>query len=176
LCVIKPVLEMRYTCSTCGKEHENWPALGFDAPYHYHCLSDDEKKAIAELSSDFCTISYADQTSRFIRAVLFQKVNDHCEDLHYGVWVSLSEKSFRDYKDHFQDDNHKAMYFGYLSSWIPNYEDTTSIKANVELSLGGNRPEVIPHNDQIGHPFVHDYYNGISRDEAERRINIALGE
>ncbi|NTS44016.1 DUF2199 domain-containing protein [Flavisolibacter sp. BT320] len=166
---------MKYTCETCGKEHESWPAIGFDAPYHYYCLNDEEKDAIAELSSDFCTIRYEDQTDHFIRAVLFQKVNGHCEHLHYGVWVSLSEKSFQDYKDNFQNDSHEATYFGYLGSWLPGYNDTTSIKTNVELLPGGNRPEVIPHNDQEEHPFVADYYNGVPLKEAEKRIKLALG-
>ncbi|NTS42623.1 DUF2199 domain-containing protein [Flavisolibacter sp. BT320] len=164
---------MKYTCASCGIVHESWPAIGFDAPYHFHSLSDEEKHAIAELSSDFCTIKYEDQTDYFIRAVLFQKVNDHCEDLHYGVWVSLSEKSFHDYKDNFHNGNHEANYFGYLSSWLPGYDDSTSIKTNVILSPGSNRPEVIPHLEKAEHPFLADYFNGISIEEAERRIKLA---
>jgi hypothetical protein len=167
---------MKYTCTTCGKEHESWPAIGFDAPYHYHSLNEEEKSTIAELSSDFCTIRHEGQTDHFIRAVLFLKVNDHCKDLQYGVWVSLSEKSFQDYEGNFPNDNYEATYFGYLSNWFPGYEDTTSIKTNVELSPGGNRPEVIPHNDEMEHSFVADYYSGISLEEAEKRIKSALGE
>ena len=162
---------MTYTCETCGKEHKNWPAIGFDAPHHFYGLTDKEKSTIAELSNDFCTIKYEDQTDQFIRAVLFQKINDHCEDLHYGVWVSLSQKSFQDYKNNFHNNNYEALYFGYLSNWIPGYGDTTSIKTDVHLTPGSNRPVVIPHNDQE-HPFVADYYNGITLEEAEKRIDL----
>jgi hypothetical protein len=35
---------------------------------------------------------------------------------------------------------------------------------------GNGRPEVFPHED-FDHPFVKDYYNGISKKEAENRIN-----
>jgi hypothetical protein len=35
---------------------------------------------------------------------------------------------------------------------------------------GGLRPELFPH-DSFDHPFVIDYYNGISKLEAERRIS-----
>jgi hypothetical protein len=85
---------MKYTCNNCGKEHEEWPALTFKEPDGYHCLSEKDKADIAEISSDFCVVTHPEQTDRYIRCTLTLKVNDHCEDLDYGVWVSLSEKSF----------------------------------------------------------------------------------
>lgn len=84
---------MLFTCSVCGQVHEGFPALGYDAPHSYHILSEEEKAAIAELSSDFCVIRYPEQTDRFIRAVLNQKIIDHPEMLQYGVWVSLTKKA-----------------------------------------------------------------------------------
>lgn len=50
------------------------------------------------------------------------KVNDHSEDLEYGLWVSVSQKSFQDYSGNFQNPNHEAKYFGWLSNDIPEYE------------------------------------------------------
>ncbi|GAA4319276.1 hypothetical protein GCM10023184_03950 [Flaviaesturariibacter amylovorans] len=135
-----------------------------------------DQKNIAELSSDFCVIRHEEQTDRFARAVLRQTVNDHCDDLEYGVWVSLSEKSFDDYYDHFDDQNYEATYFGYLCTLIPEYDDTNSIKTKVVLSAGGSRPEVVPHHGQGEHPFLHDYFNGISKAQAEQRIRYAMGE
>ena len=35
---------------------------------------------------------------------------------------------------------------------------------------GNDRPEIFPHED-FDHPFVRDYYGGISKTEAENRIN-----
>jgi hypothetical protein len=95
---------MHYKCSLCGQIHEDWPAIAFNAPYHYDTLPDMDKENRAEISSDFCIINHGDQTDRFIRAVLFQKINADAEPLNYGVWVSLSEKSFDDYKEHFHDE------------------------------------------------------------------------
>jgi hypothetical protein len=98
-------IHLKYTCSTCGKEHDDWPAIAFDTP----SMSVEDKEKITEINSDFCVIEYEDQTDRYIRAVLFQKVIDHCDDLHYGVWVSLSEKSFNDYKENFHNEEHEAV-------------------------------------------------------------------
>jgi len=88
---------IKYKCSCCGEEHEEWPALSYISPISYDVLSDYEKKELGELDSDFCVINHPGRTDRFIRCTLTQKVIDHCEDLEYGLWVSLSEKSFQDW-------------------------------------------------------------------------------
>lgn len=155
--------------------HNEWPALGFNAPDNYYMLSEEDKGRIAQKSDDFCVIEHEEQTDRFIRAVLFQKVIDHCEELNYGVWVSLSEKSFNDYKGEFKKGNKDVTYFGFLCNNIPGYEYSDSIKTNVVVSQGDNRPEIIPHNDQMDNPFVYDYFNGITKEEAEKRIQNAIG-
>ena len=165
--------QIKYTCSCCGQEHNEWPALTFKSPDNYDALSPEEKENIAEIGSDFCVIKNLDQTDRFIRCTLMQKVNDHCEYLNYGIWVSLSEKSYNDYSDNYNNENHETTYFGWLSNEIPEYEFKTSIPTTVFTRIGNKRPEIVPHED-FDHPFVKDYYNGISKQEAERRINAML--
>ncbi|MDB5157434.1 MAG: hypothetical protein JWR50_2141 [Mucilaginibacter sp.] len=165
--------KIKYFCSNCGKEHEEWPALAYNSPDSFDSLSDEEKEEIAELSNDFCVITYSDQTDRFIRCTLTQEVNDHCEDLEYGLWVSLSEKSFQDYSDNYNNKNHEVTYFGWLCNDIPNYTFDESIPTSIHTRKGNARPEIVPHND-FQHPFVFDYYNGITKAEAERRINDML--
>jgi hypothetical protein len=165
---------MKYKCSKCGQEHEGRPAIAFDSPFHYNSLNDEDKKSIATLTGDFCVIKHEDQTDRFIRTVIHQKVNDDCQTLDYGVWVSLSEKSYKDYYDNYDNENHVATYFGRISNILPGYEDTLSVEANVVLR-GKIRPEVIPHDDQ-DNDFVTDYYNGIDKDAADERVKKALGD
>jgi hypothetical protein len=167
--------QIKYTCSCCGKEHYEWPALTFKSPDNYDILSQKDKDAITEIDSDFCIIKHQDQTDRFIRCTLTQKVNDHCEDLEYGLWVSLSEKSFDDYSKNYNNENHETKYFGWLCNYIPEYEFNQSIPTTVFTKIGNKRPEIIPHED-FDHPFVHDYYNGISKNEAENRINAMLNK
>ena len=168
---------MQYTCTNCGKIHDEWPAIGFDAPDNYGELSESDRQiCVKELSDDFCVIEYENQTDLFIRCVLLQEVKDYCEELQYGVWVSLSEKSFEDYNDSFLSEEQNATYFGYLCTLPPEYEYTRPIKTNVITRSGRNRPEIVPHKDQMDIPFVRDYYEGISKDEAERRINRVMGK
>lgn len=161
---------IKYTCNSCGKTHEEWPALSFDSPTSYAVLPEKIKQNIGELSSDFRIVQHSEQKDRFIRATLTIKVVDHCEDLSYGLWVSLSEKSFQDYADNFHNPNHETTYFGWLSNDIPEYDVIESIPTTVFTRPDNHRPEIIPHKD-FDHPLVYDYYNGITKIDAEKRIN-----
>jgi len=160
---------MKYTCSCCGQEHEEWPALTYPSPTAYLMLSEEEKQNIAQLNSDFCIIRHPEQIDRFIRCTLTQKVSDHCKDLDYGLWVSLSEESFEDYSDNFTNENYETKYFGWLSNNLSDYDFKKGIPTTVFTRLGNQRPEVVPHQN-FDHPFVNDYYNGITKAEAEKRI------
>lgn len=164
---------INFKCSRCGEIHEEWPALTFISPDNYSCLPEEDKKSIGYLDSDFCTINHSDQMDRFIRCTLTQKVNDHCEDLDYGLWVSLSEKSYVDYEKNFKKDSEEKVYFGWLCNDIIDYEFPESIPTDVITRNNGQRPEIIPHKS-FDHPFVKDYYDGISKKEAERRISNML--
>ncbi len=159
----------KYTCTCCGQEHEEWPALTYNSPDAYHNLTDEEKQNIGELKDDFCVIRHPDQIDRFIRCTLTQKVVDHCEDLEYGLWVSLSEKSFQDYSENFKNEHHVTNYFGWLCNDLRDYEFNESIPTTVFTRTGNDRPYIVPHQE-FDHPFVNDYYAGITKQEAERRI------
>ncbi|MCA6451561.1 MAG: DUF2199 domain-containing protein [Chitinophagaceae bacterium] len=164
----------KYTCTNCGDVHDEWPALAFDSPTSYNVLPENIKEKIGELTSDFCIVRHPEQTDRFIRGTLTIKVNDYCEDLEYGLWVSLSEKSFQDYTANFGNINHEAKYFGWLSNDIPEYEiPEGGIPTTVFTRKDGSRPEIIPHED-FNHQLVRDYYEGITTDEAESRIQAML--
>lgn len=126
----------QYKCSCCGKTHEDWPAIAYDAPDSYYGL-DDQQRRSSEISSDFCVIAYPDgQIDRFIRAVLALEVRGQCQNLDYGVWVSLSENNFEDYKANFNNEDHEAIYFGWLCSSIEGYESTFQCSYRCYLQPG----------------------------------------
>ena len=164
-----------FVCSCCGQFITELPAIGYSEPHHYSALSDDEKRDIAELTSDTCIIRYEDQTDYFVRAVLFQKIIGTEEILDYGIWVSLSEKSFNEYLANYDLDEDDSVYFGWISNYLLAYDDTTSIPSNVCVQNNGKRPVIIPHESH-DHPFVRDYYSGITMEEAHRRIKAMLGK
>lgn len=164
-----------FVCSCCGESISDWPAIGYSEPSHYSGLSDDDKSNIAELTSDTCIIRYDDQTDYFVRAVLFQKIIGTEEVLDYGIWVSLSEKNFEDYVVNFDNSEREEGYFGWICNNLLGYETTTSIPSDVYVQKNGSRPVIVPHESHE-HPFVYDYYNGITMEEAHSRIKVTLGK
>lgn len=160
-------------CPTCHEAHEPLPALGFIAPDPYAELSAAERAQFqAECDDNFCIIRYPDQTDRFIRVVLDIPIIDHEETLEYGVWVSVSEASFNDYRAHF-DDDHEATYFGMICNRIMSYEPSPLfLHCNVNTQPDGLRPFIAPH--QAEHPLVRDYTHGIRYAEARARVDAAL--
>lgn len=161
---------MPYTCPTCGQEHDSWPALTYTSPWHYNNLTEEEQETIGWLEGDFCTITYEDQTDRFIRVVMSIPVKDYCEDLEYGLWVSVSEKTFLNYQENYHNGEHEASYFGYVCNHLMGYEeDVLEVPSTVVTQADNKRPAVFPHED-VDHPLVQDFYHGISKEEAERRV------
>lgn len=167
---------MKSFCRKCGKIHAEWPSLEFCTPFYYCRLTKTQKEKHTELKPDFCVIRNHRQTDHYIRAIISQKVNDHCDTLEYGVWVLLSEESYEDYDQHFYDPDHKATYFGLLSNQIPGYPNTLSVRVTVHANRGMERPQIIPHQDQTSNSFVSDYYQGICSREVEQKINDILGK
>ena len=165
--------KIKYKCASCGKFHEGWPALAFNAPTAYDVLSESWKEKIGELSTDFCIVRHPEQTDRFIRCTFTLKVVDDCQTLEYGIWVSLSEKSFEDYKANYGNADFETKYFGWFSNDIPEYDNFENIPTTVFTRLNNKRPEIVPH-EGTDHPLVKDYYNGITKAEAEKRIKDML--
>lgn len=170
---IKPSKTKSFICTECGKVHEDYPSLAYSGPVYYSELNENERNEIAKLTSDTCIIDYSDQINRFIRVTLSQKINSNCKDLNYGFWVSLSEESFENYCSNFNNPDHKAGYFGWISNNLEGYENTLNIPVDIHTQPNGQRPGAVPHHDH-NHPFVIDYYKGIPKEEAEKRINTII--
>ena len=80
-------------------------------------------------------------------------------------------KSFIDYVENFQSENHEAVYFGWISNKIPEYGDTLEIKVNVETQNNNQRPMInIQKSNDYGNQFVKDYFEVITEEDAIERI------
>ena len=159
-----------FKCSQCEEYHETWPSLGYGAPWHYSQLTEEEKDKISFLNEDFCKINWEEQTDRFIRVILMIPVNNTDRKLEYGLWTSLSEKSFNDYSENFNRTDHETKYTSWICNKLIGYESTISIPTNIFTRTGTLRPILEPQR-QHEHQLVTDYINGINKEEAERRIH-----
>jgi hypothetical protein len=153
-----------FTCTCCGKMHEGSPSFSFEAPWQYASLSQAQQKSMTTLSNDFCTITHEEGTDHFIRAVLEIPIQGVTEPFTWGIWVSLSEKSFRRYAETFNDPVAGEGFFGWVCNKLPGYPPGDCLATDVVIQAGGLRPKLYLHHDGSGNveQLVLDQLNGIS--------------
>ena len=83
-----------FTCSCCGEIHEGSPSFGFKAPDPWLGLSDDVKER-GQIDDDLCKYKDEDGFHYFARVIIEVPIHGVTEPFMWGVWVSLSEESFK---------------------------------------------------------------------------------
>jgi hypothetical protein len=164
-----------FACSRCGTLHEGSPSFGFLAPDQYASLSDEQKERLATLTEDVCIIADGDGTDRFVRAVLEVPIHGVDDPFLWGVWVSLSEKSFDRYLETSDDPVEGEAFFGWVCNDIALYPSTRARPADVVVRSAGMRPRVVLHRgDREDDPLVVDQVSGISIARAQELAERAL--
>ena len=166
---------MRWTCRYCGEQHDDLPFdWAFAAPAHW----DGGKTADDWLTEDLCVwTDDGGDPAFFVRGVLYVPVVETGEALRYGVWSSLSQRSFERVIEMWNDPSRveEPPYFGWLANSIPDYPGTLNLPVDVVTDHADLRPTIVPHKS--GHPLVRDHRAGISlervREVAERRLHAA---
>ncbi|MGR9073985.1 MAG: DUF2199 domain-containing protein [Gammaproteobacteria bacterium] len=152
-----------FKCACCGRIHEGSPSFGFAAPDPY--LEQPQKtQREGHLGTDLCHYDDADGRHYFIRAVLEVPIHGVAEPFLWGVWVSLSEASYRRYVETYDDPDPGDRFFGWLCNYLPYYPNTYALKTQVRPGAKGERPNLELQDN--GHPLETDFVNGISADKA----------
>ena len=152
---------MDFTCPTCGKRHDlSNISFGAKAPIQWDLLSDEER-AKSDLSEEQCVLDADGKRGFFVRACLEIPIRGTQASFTWGVWVSLSEKSFREMADHWEDRARTRLgpYFGWLCTRIPEYPDTVYLKTMVHQRAVGQRP--IVELEPTNHPLSMDQRDGV---------------
>ncbi len=150
--------ERGWRCGTCGAWHIGLPLdYGCDRPFAYEQLSQEERER-AFLSSDICVVE--EREWYFLRGVIEIPIVGFQDHFRWGVWVSVSDKSFKICMDHWDDPESESRppLFGWLQSRLPLYPGTLNLKTNVHL-----RHELRP-GIELGpteHPLAVEQRNGI---------------
>jgi hypothetical protein len=104
----------------------------------------DEERERSELGEEQCVIETLNGTHCCIRACLEIPIVGREEPFTWGVWCSLSEKSFLEMSEHWDDPERNKLgpYFGWLCTRLPEYPDTMFMKTRVHQRPVGIRPLV----------------------------------
>jgi hypothetical protein len=151
---------VRWTCSRCGKEHSGLP---YDWAFNEPAYWEGPRSKHDELTEDLCRwTDDAGKPSYFIRGLLTIPVVDATDDFRYGVWSSLSERSFERVIEVWDDPARvdEDPYFGWLSNALPGYPETLSLALDVVTSSLDLRPEFVLH--EANHPLVLEQRTGIT--------------
>lgn len=152
-----------FTCSCCGKLHEGSPSFGFRAPDHYSSLSEEQKLEVGSLSNDFCTIGNGEGTDFFIRAFPEVPIHGIERPFLWGVWVSLSQKSFERYRETYNSQVEGEIFFGWVCNSIALYPHHSPRRADVVVKGDKCRPRIVLHRgDPNDDPLAIDQAHGIS--------------
>lgn len=160
-----------FECAICGELHEGSPSFAFRAPDTY-LEQPKEVQDAGELGTDLCRYEDEDGMHYFIRVCLEVPIHGVSQPFLWGVWVSLSKKSFDRYVETYDKPDTSDRYFGWLCNYLPYYENTFALKTQVHPREGGTRPYIELENS--GHPLCSDYHNGISIERAQEIAEVAM--
>jgi hypothetical protein len=152
---------LRFKCVDCGAEHDiESTSFGASAPLQWGLLSDAER-ARSLLGPEQCEIECDEGKSYYIRACLDIPITGNDRSFTWGVWCSLSEKSYREVSEHWDDAERTSLgpYFGWLCTSIPGYADSAYLKTRVHQRGLGVRPAV--ELEPTDHPLAVDQRLGI---------------
>ena len=154
-------MQFKFKCHSCNKTHTGMPSFGADAPFSYYQVAEAERERRCEIGSDCCVI---DNTQFFVRGSLEIPVHGWQKPYTWGVWVSLSESSFRKWEDNFDNPlrSHFEPFFGWLNTQLDLYPNTVSLKTNVHQRDGLIRPYI--ELEPTDHPLAVEQREGVSVD------------
>jgi hypothetical protein len=149
----------RFYCASCGQIHEGMPSFGTDAPLNYYAVPEAERAQRCQLGSDDCVI---DEEHYFVRGCIELPVHGQSEPFTWGVWVSLSEQSFRAWASSFHEASrsHIGPFFGWLNAWLKPYPEPMNLKTRVHLRDNGTRPYI--ELEPTEHPLAVEQREGIT--------------
>ena len=144
---------------------------GAEAPCMWFMIPEEERDRRCELTQDQCVV---DEKCFFIVGNLEIEVAGENELFSWDVWVSLSERSFLRSCEVWESPDRvsEPPYFGWLSTALPCYPDTLSLKTHVHTRAVGRRPRI--ELEPTDHPLSVEQREGISRQRVQDIAEIIL--
>jgi hypothetical protein len=160
-----------FTCGTCGERHGELPMhYLLKAPEVWLQIAENERAARGELSSDQCIVD----EHCFVLGNLELPILASDEKFSWDIWVSLSRASFLRMSELWETAGREREppYFGWLSSNIPGYPTTLSLKTHVHTRELGLRPLI--ELEPTDHPIAIEQREGITMARVQEIAELLL--
>ena len=141
------------------------------APDPWLAVPEAERDRRGKIDSDLCVI---DQQHFFVRGCLEIPVRDCPDPFVWGVWVSVSETSFKRILE-LWDVNTREQdqpFFGWLCNNISIYPETFGLKTHVHLRNNGVRPFI--QLEPTDHPLAVEQRDGITLERVKEFASLLL--
>jgi len=161
-----------YHYHRCGQHHGDLPLhYGFHAPAYWYGVPEDERSRRCLLSSNQCVI---DEEHFFIVGNLELPIIGSEDRFSWDLWVSLSADNFaRAFKLWVQPGREsEPPYFGWLSSSVPGYPETLSLKTMIHTRPVGVRPLI--ELEPTDHPLAVEQRDGITWERVQQIAETIL--
>lgn len=167
-------MEEGFICSNCGEFHEGFPLdYGHRFPDYYFEVPPEERVERIEADDDLCVV---DDEFFFIRGCLEIPIIGEDDHFIWGVWCSLSRKSYDRVLELWDAENveNEPPFFGWLNSFLPKeiYPNTLNLKTNVYLRNNNQRPFI--HVEPTAHPLAIEQENGITMERVREIVEILI--
>ncbi|CAN7716342.1 DUF2199 domain-containing protein [Caballeronia sp. LjRoot29] len=159
----------RFQCVTCDKWHVGEPSLAFAVPDYLSGIPQDQHKSRVRCSEDLCAV---DDEFFFARVSLEIPIIGASAPFLWGIWVTLSRRSFDDYTERFERREAGGPYFSWLANELPGYPPLAGQQSRIFARAGGLRPLV--KLEESDHPLSVDFHKGMSADRAEAIFQMVL--
>jgi len=159
-------------CFICNQPIGNVPlCYGSPAPYYYLALSEEERAKRCEINDDLCVI---DGRYFFVRGRVEIPIVDSDDLFCWNVWVSLSEDNFIRMNElwNVAGRENEDPYFGWLSTELPEYPSTLSLKTEVITQPVGLIPKIFL--EPSDHPLSLEQRNGITMERVFELAHLIL--
>jgi hypothetical protein len=155
------MLPFKWTCGCCGQQFDALPLdVGATYPDSYFTVPEAERPSRVRHTKSFCAI---DPDWYFVRGCIEVPVIRYDDVFAWGVWVSVSDKSWNAIHDAWDEPARAigAPYFGWLNTALKLYPDTISLKTKVHL-----RSDLAPYIElePTDHPLAREQREGITID------------
>ncbi len=164
---------LRWKCSSCDEWHEG-PCLdfGYSEPHYWRRELEASSKSGTFLTDDYCAIR---GEHYFVRGLLHLPIIGTGESFRWGVWGSLSRENFEKLRTMSDDDAAELPpMFSWLSTQLPDYPDTLSLKMYAYPQFHNQRPHF--RLEETDHPLTQEYHHGTTPERVRELMRRLLPE
>jgi hypothetical protein len=157
-------------CSQCGEEHDIFSIEPrYARPDAYVRIPPDEREYCARCGDDWCRLRdrQGEGEQFFLRVTLPVEVLGERRQMHWGIWVEVSQEIYDRVTDLWDDPAQakEPPFPARLANELPDYPSTLDLPGAVRLT-GPDKAPQFHLEPQLDHPLAREQQTGVYPERA----------